>query len=148
MEKKILVEPHVDSIRMPENLRIGLMVSQQRKKCQKIQCTSEYYGFAFGQSPFHVPEPIAEALAKNAHKGHYSDAEGILELRKSIADFNRRHFKLEVDPDRIIVGPGTKQLIHIIFDVVKGDVIIPSPSWIGYFPQIKLLGKHFHTYHL
>jgi aspartate aminotransferase len=148
MTKEILVEPHVDSIRMPENLKIGLMVSRQRKKCQKIQCTSEYYGFAFGQSPFHVPEPIAKALAKSAHKGHYSDAEGIPELRKAIADFNKRHFKLEVDPGRVVVGPGSKQLIHIIFDVMKGDVIIPSPSWIGYFPQIKLLDKHFHTYRL
>ena len=148
MEKEILVEPHVDSIRMPENLKIGLMVSRQRKKCQKIQCTSEYYGFAFGQSPFHVPEPIVRALAENAHQGHYSDAEGIYELRKAMAEFNRRHFNLEVDPDRVVVGPGTKQLIHMIFDVVKGDVIIPSPSWIGYFPQIKLLDKHFHTYHL
>ena len=148
MIKEILVEPHVDSIRMPENLKIGLMVSRQREKCKKIQCTSEYYGFAFGQSPFHVPEQIAEALANNAHRGHYSDAEGIFELRKAIADFNKRHFRLNVDPGRIVVGPGSKQLIHIIFDVLKGDVIIPSPSWIGYFPQVKLLDKHFHTYHL
>ena len=148
MEKEILVEPHVDSIRMPENLKIGLMVSRQREKCKKIRCTSEYHGLAFGQSPFHVPEPIARALADNAHKGHYSDAEGIYELRKAIAGFNKRHFNLDVDPDRVVVGPGTKQLIHMIFDVVKGDVIIPSPSWIGYFPQIKLLDKHFHTYHL
>jgi aspartate aminotransferase len=148
MTKEILVEPHVDSILMPENLRIGLMVAEQRKKCQRIKCTSEYYGFAFGQSPFHVPEPIARALADNARKGHYSDAEGIYELRQAIADFNKRHFQLDVDPDRIVVGPGTKQLIHIIFDVVRGDVIIPSPSWIGYFPQIKLLDKHFHKYHL
>jgi aspartate aminotransferase len=148
MTKEILVEPHVDSIRMPENLKIGLMVSEQRKKCQKVHCTAEYYGFAFGQSPFHVPGPIAEALAHSAYRGHYSDAQGIYELRKAIAGFNKRHFNLEVDPARIVVGPGSKQLIHIIFDVIRGDVIIPSPSWIGYFPQIKLLDKHFHTFHL
>jgi aspartate aminotransferase len=148
MTKEIQIEPHVDSILMPENLKIGLMVAEQRKKCQKIKCTSEYYGLAFGQSPFHVPEPIARALGDNARKGHYSDAEGIYELRQAIADFNKRHFQLDLDPDRIVVGPGTKQLIHIIFDVVSGDVVIPSPSWIGYFPQIKLLDKHFHKYHL
>lgn len=148
MKKTIQIEPHVDSIIMPENLRVGLMVSEHRKKCQSVGCDFDFYGFAFGQSPFHVPEPIARALGKHAAKGHYSDAEGIYELRNAIADFNKRHFKLDIDPSRIIVGPGTKPLIHLVFDIIRGDVIIPSPSWIGYFPQIKLLDKHFHTFYL
>jgi aspartate aminotransferase len=149
MENPIQIEPHVDSIIMPENLRVGLMISEQRKKCQKEKkCDAEYYGFAFGQSPFHVPEPIARALAKNRDKGHYSDAEGIYELRQAVAGFNKRHFKLDIDPSEVIIGPGTKPLIHMVFDIVRGDVIIPSPSWIGYFPQIKLLDKHFHTFYL
>jgi len=147
MVKEILVEPHVDFISMPENLRLGIMISEQRKKCPSA-CKLEYYGFAFGQSPFHVPPPLARALRENADKGYYSAAEGILELRKAIAGFNKRHFKLDVDPSRIIVGPGTKDLIHMIFDIIKGGVVIPSPSWIGYSPQIKLLDKHFHTFYL
>jgi len=145
----ILIEPHVDSIIMPENLRVGLMVAEHRKKCHKEKrCNAEYYGFGFGQSPFHVPDPIARALAANTEKGHYSDAEGIYDLRQAVAGFNKRHFKMEVDPSEIIIGPGTKQLIHMVFDIVRGDVIIPSPSWIGYFPQIKLLDKHFHTFYM
>jgi hypothetical protein len=36
MTKEILVEAHVDTITMPENLRIGLMISNHRKKCQSI----------------------------------------------------------------------------------------------------------------
>ena len=32
--------------------------------------------------------------------------------------------------------------------MIKGGVILPSPSWIGYRPQINLLDKHFHTFHL
>lgn len=88
MKKTIQIEPHVDSIILPENLRVGLMVSEQRKKCQSVGCDVDFYGFAFGQSPFHVPEPIARALGKHATKGHYSNAEGIYELRNAIADFN------------------------------------------------------------
>ena len=148
MTGNILIEQHVETIKMPENLRIGLMVSEHRKKCSSIACSFDYYGFAFGQSPFHVPPPIAKALADNVDKGHYSDAQGIPELREAIAGFNKRHFGLDVDPARIIVGPGTKDLIHVIFDIIKGGVVIPSPSWIGYSPQIKLLDKHFHTFHL
>jgi aspartate aminotransferase len=146
--KEISLEPHVKSIKMPENLKIGLMVSESRRKCQNTSCPMEYYGLAFGQSPLHVPEPLKNGLIENASHGHYSAAEGIAELRRAIAGFNARHFNLKVDPNRIIVGPGTKQLLHMIFDIIGGDVIIPSPSWIGYFPQVKLLNKHFHTYHL
>jgi aspartate aminotransferase len=146
--KEISLETHVDSIRMPENVKIGLMVSESRKKCLNTSCPMEYYGLAFGQSPFHVPEPLVAGLIDSARFGSYSAAEGITELRQAISDFNLRHFNLKVDPSRIIVGPGTKQLLHMIFDIIEGDVIIPSPSWIGYFPQIKLLNKHFHTYYL
>jgi aspartate aminotransferase len=146
--KEILLESHVESIKMPENLKIGLMVSESRKTCQNTSCPLEYYGLAFGQSPLHVPEPLSEALAQNVSKGHYSDAEGIAPLREAIAGFNKRHFGLDVDPARIVVGPGTKTLLHMIFDIIKGDVIIPSPSWIGYYPQVKLLDKNFHTFYL
>lgn len=148
MLEKILIEPGVESIVMPDNLKVGLMVSEQRKKCSSSGCNDPFYGLAFGQSPFHVPEIMTRALANNADKGHYSAAEGILELRQSVAEFNRRHFNLEADPDRIVIGPGTKTLIDTIFNVIKGDVIIPSPSWIGYYPQVKLLKKHFHTIYL
>ena len=144
----ILVEPHVDSIVMPENLRVGLMVKEQRELCKNVGCDFDYYGLAFGQSPFHLPPPLEKALAENASKGHYSAAEGISELRAAIADFNKRHFGLDVDVSRVVVGPGTKDLIHTIFNIIKGGVIIPSPSWIGYNPQISLLEKHFHTFHL
>ena len=41
--------------------------------------------------------------------------------------------------------PRTKDLI---FTMITGHVIIPSPSWIGYFPQLKLLGRHYHTFYL
>ncbi len=143
----INIDPRVDTITMPENLKVGLMVANARKKC-KGKCDHDFAGFAFGQSPFHVPETLEKALAKNSAKGHYSAAEGILELREAVAGFNKRHFGLDVDPSRIIIGPGTKDLIFTIFSMISGSAIIPAPSWIGYYPQLRLLGKHYHTYKL
>ena len=145
---KIAVEPYIDKINLPENLKIGLMVKNQRLLCKSVGCDFDYHGLAFGQSPFHLPIPLQNALCQNADKGHYSDPEGILELRTAISGFNKRHFNLDIDPSRVIVGPGTKDLIHTIFNIIKGGVIIPSPSWIGYNPQINLLDKHFHTFYL
>ena len=141
-------EPQIDKISMPENLKVGFMIAEQRKKCASIGCDEEYFGLGFGQSPFHVPQPLVDGLAQSATKGHYSAAEGILELRQEVADFNKRHFGLEVDPFRIVIGPGTKDILNILVNIIKGGVIIPSPSWIGYRPQIILTDKHFHTFHL
>ncbi len=146
--KAIQINPRVDSIVMPENLRVGLMVAEQRKKCESVSCSFDYYSYTFGQSPFHVPPPLEKALGDNAHKGHYSAAQGIVELREAVAGFNKRYFNLDVDPSRIVIGSGTKDLIFTILSMVSGDVIIPSPSWIGYYPQCKLLGKHYHTFYL
>jgi len=145
---QIQVENPIDKIVMPDNLKVGLMVAEQRQRCASGGCTGEYYGLGFGQSPFHVPPVLSKALADSAEKGHYSAAEGISELREAIADFNKRHFGLDVEPNRIVIGPGTKDIINTMFGIIKGDVIIPSPSWIGYRPQIHLLHKHFHTFFL
>ena len=148
MINEIQVESQVDDVVMPDNLKVGLMVTEQRKRCASGGCFEEFYRLGFGQSPFHVLPVLAKALSESIEKGHYSDAEGILELRKSIADFNKRHFDLDVDPARIVIGPGTKDIINILFGIIKGDVILPSPSWIGYRPQIHLLNKHFHIFFL
>jgi aspartate aminotransferase len=144
MPTDLVIDPHVDSIVMPENLRIGMMVAKEREKCRRLGIECDYTDFAFGQSPFPVPAPLREALAQNADKGHYSVSEGIPELRGAIAGFNSRHFGLDVDPARVVVGTGTKGLMFTLFTMINGHVIIPSPSWVGYFPQLKLLGKHHH----
>ena len=148
MGNEILVESHVKKIVMPDNLKMGLMIAEQRKKCASDGCNEEYFALGFGQSPFHVPPPLVKALASSANQGHYSAAEGILELRQAISGFNKRHFGIDVDPSRIVIGPGTKDLINTLVNIVKGGVILPSPSWIGYRPQITLLDKHFHIFHL
>lgn len=146
--QEILVEPHVNKITMPDNLKVGLMIAEQRKKCSSGGCNEEYYALGFGQSPFHIPPPLVNALMENAHQGHYSAAEGIIELREAISGFNKRHFGLDIDPQRIVIGPGTKDLLNTLVGMIKGGVILPSPSWIGYRPQINLVDKHFHTFHL
>ncbi|MHC4778219.1 MAG: pyridoxal phosphate-dependent aminotransferase [Planctomycetota bacterium] len=145
MDGEIKLVGEVETLEMPENLRVGLLVSEHRKKCLPHGCPFDYHGFAFGQSPFHVPDVLAKALGESAVRGHYSDAQGIPELREAVAGFYERHFGLDPDPDLITVGQGTKALIYTMFHLVEGDVIIPSPSWIGYAPQVNLLSKELHV---
>ncbi len=83
-------------------------------------------------------------MAANALQGHYVDAAGIIEVREEISGFYRLHFGIETDADRVIVGNGSKELMFMIFSMVSGSVILPSPSWIGYAPQLRFLGKPYH----
>jgi aspartate aminotransferase len=141
---KIIAEPRIDTISMPENVRIGLMLREQRGSCSLRGCNEEFFGFAFGQSPFPIPKIISDALAAHAAKGHYSDATGIPEVREAISGFYHRHFGIDTDADRVIVGNGSKELMFLIFSMISGSVILPSPSWIGYSPQLRFLGKPHH----
>ena len=122
------MEDHVKSIKRPENLRIGMMIQEQRSKCGPRSCPFEYHAFAFGQSPFHAPDVLVKSLGAYAHKSEHSPAEGIREVRESICDFNRRKFGMDLDPDRILVGPGTKDLMHLLFDIVKRERRCPIAS--------------------
>ncbi len=144
MRKTIKFEDNIEQIEMPENLAIGLMVAKQHEKCGTVGCDFDYFGFAFGQSPFPPPRSLVSALEENAGKSGYADAEGIFELREAAADFNARYFNLEANPERVIVGPGTKGIFFLLFSIISGDVIIPVPSWIGYAPQARFLGKKYY----
>ena len=144
-KSSIMLRSSVENLHMPENLAIGMMVAEQHEKCRQLDCDFDYYGFAFGQSPFHVPPLLRRMLQENADYGGYVPAGGIPELRQAVADFYQRHFRLDASAERVIIGPGTKTLIYMILNIVEGDVIIPSPAWIGYAPQASLLDKHWHV---
>jgi len=51
---------------------------------------------------------------------------------------------MDVSPERIYVGPGTKELIFNLLEILHGTVILPTPAWLGYLPQIRFLKKNFH----
>lgn len=141
---EIQFEANIERIEMPENLAIGLMVAKQHEKCSTVGCDFDYFGFAFGQSPFDPPEVLVKALEGAAGKSGYADSEGIYDLREAVAGFNARHFSLDNNPEKIIVGPGTKGIFFLLFSIISGDVIIPVPSWIGYAPQARFLGKKYY----
>ncbi|NNM02562.1 MAG: pyridoxal phosphate-dependent aminotransferase, partial [Nitrosopumilus sp.] len=41
-------------------------------------------------------------------------------------------------------GPGTKELIFNLLEILHGTVILPTPAWLGYLPQIRFLKKNYH----
>jgi len=141
---EFVVDQQVQDIELPENLKLNTFLQEFHSDCPHPECSFGFYGFAFGQSPFPVPKLVQNALVKNADKGAYASVQGIPELRNAISKYNKHYFGMDVEPQRIYVGPGTKELIFNLLEVLHGTVILPTPAWLGYLPQIRLLKKNFH----
>jgi aspartate aminotransferase len=138
---KILLEDHLRGVDSPANLRINDQIREYREFCRRMGCTRPYHHFAFGQSPFPPPPPVVEALAVHAGRHDYLPTAGLPQLREAIVAFYRHHFGIETDAARVVISPGSKEMIAMILGVLQGPVLIPTPSWVSYLPQAKILKK-------
>ena len=93
-----------------------------------------------GQSPFPVPKVMQRALERNTHQKDYLPVQGLPALRESICGYLERTQGLDFDPEDILVGPGTKELMFLVQLAYYGDLVIPTPSWVSYAPQAQILG--------
>ncbi|MCH8489629.1 MAG: aminotransferase class I/II-fold pyridoxal phosphate-dependent enzyme [Oceanicaulis sp.] len=94
-----------------------------------------------GQSPFPVPDIMQRALRAHAHEKDYLPVQGLPALRASICGYLKRTQGLDFDPEDILIGPGTKELMFLLQMVYYGDLVIPTPSWVSYAPQARILGR-------
>lgn len=107
-----------------------------------IKQGKEVYKLGLGQSPFPVPAQVQEALRHNAHQKDYLPVKGLLALREAVAAYNQRKQKINSRPEDIMIGPGSKELLFILQLVYYGDLVIPTPSWVSYSPQARIVGRH------
>jgi len=101
----------------------------------------EVYRLGLGQSPFPVPEVVTQALRDHAHEKDYLPVKGLKGLRETVADYHRRAEGIDADADRILIGPGSKELMFIVQLTYYGDLVIPTPSWVSYAPQAHIIGR-------
>jgi aspartate aminotransferase len=139
----IPINEHEKTLIMPENLKIGMMVNQKRKEKGEGPGEGSFYNYVLGQSPFHAPETLRNALKAHVDKNEYAPAAGITPLKEAVSAFNKRHFNMAVDSKRIVVGPGTKMIMYMLLRLLKGHVFLPTPSWIGYTPILDYLEKPY-----
>jgi alanine-synthesizing transaminase len=92
--------------------------------------------FGMGNPDQPTPPHIVEKLVEAAHKPHnhrYSASKGIYKLRSAIADWYKKRFQVDVNPDtEAIVTIGAKEgLGHLVWAIVDpGDVVLcPSPTY-------------------
>lgn len=122
-------------------------IGESATLCINEQCARlkndgvKVYNFGLGQSPFPVPRQVVEALKLHAHEKDYLPVRGLPALREAVAGFHRRLDGVEASPDRVMVGPGSKELMFLLQMVFYGELILPSPCWVSYGPQARILGK-------
>lgn len=129
------LNPAIREIRESATLAINQRVNILRQSGRTI------WHFGFGQSPFPVHPKMQEALRQNAFRKEYLPTLGLPALREAICSFHREHFQYEFAPDRVIIGPGSKELIFQALYLLEGPLILPAPCWVSYAPQGEICGK-------
>jgi aspartate aminotransferase len=113
-----------------------------QRRCQELQRRGVHvFNFGLGQSPFPVPMPVVEALRLHAHEKAYLPVRGLASLREAVAAFHRRTDGVEALPESVLVGPGSKELMFLLQVAFYGELLLPSPCWVSYGPQARILGK-------
>ena len=98
-----------------------------------------------GQPDFRTPEHIVEAGIKALRDGHhgYTPANGLPELRESVAaDLHRRH-GVEVNPDHVVAVPGGKPTMFfavLMFGESGAEIMYPNPGFPIYESVIRYSG--------
>ena len=74
-----------------------------------------------------------------------SSATGLSKFCLEVSKFHRHFEGVEVDPKSLVTAPGTKELIFLTMRVFNGPVILISPGWSTYAPQVNLAGRRLHV---
>ncbi|MEM6989783.1 MAG: aminotransferase class I/II-fold pyridoxal phosphate-dependent enzyme [Myxococcota bacterium] len=101
----------------------------------------DIYKLGLGQSPFPVASPVVEALRRHAAEKDYLPVKGLRRLRDAVADYHRRVDGIDRSGDDVLIGPGSKELMFLLQLVYYGDLVIPTPAWVSYAPQAKIIGR-------
>lgn len=73
---------------------------------------------------------------------HYSDSQGIPELREKIADYYRTHYGASVEASEVLISAGSKPILFMVMQCIlnPGDeVVIHEPAWLSYKEQVRLV---------
>lgn len=102
----------------------------------------EILSFGLGEPDFPTPHYIIDAMMKAIEDGytHYSDAQGIFELRKLISENVSNEYGIKYEPNEVAVAPGIKSAAYSALAAIlePGDkVALCTPCYVAYPAMIK-----------
>jgi aspartate aminotransferase len=115
-------------------------VAISRKAADMAREGKDVISLAAGEPDFDTPENVREAAIRaiNSGKTHYTNVDGIPELKEAVAAKFRRDNGLDVEAADCFVASGGKQILFnaLLATLNPGDeVVIPVPYWVSY-PEI------------
>src|SRR5215831_9367959 len=120
------------------------LAMQAKAKAMRAQGI-DVISFGTGEPDFDTPARIKAAAISALESGQtkYTEVGGIPELRAAVCQKLKRDNGLEYSADEVTVSCGAKHTLYNIFMALvnPGDeVLIPSPYWVSYPEQVRLLG--------
>src|SRR3989338_808933 len=101
---------------------------------------------------FDTPEFLKNELIKavKERNGYYSEAEGDMELRKTIVERENKKNNASITEDDVIITQGISEGLSFIFssliDSEKDEFLLPGPAYPSYIQYIKFFGGKYATY--
>ena len=128
---KVKLSQLAETLQGSEIVRLGATIKEKMRQGEKIY---NYTIGDFDSSIFPIPAGFEEAIINAYKEGYttYPAAEGILDLRESVAAFIEEREGLKYSPAEILIAAGGRPLIYSLYRAIvdKGDkVIYPVPSW-------------------
>ncbi len=112
------------------------------ERCNRLLADGrEVFKLGLGQSPFPVAPPVVEALRVHAAEKDYLPVRGLWRLREAVAAYHRRREGIDRTGHDVLIGPGSKELMFLLQLVYYGDLVIPTPAWVSYAPQARIIGR-------
>lgn len=98
-----------------------------------------------GEPDFATPQHIIEAAQRAMSEGatHYTPAAGVLPVREAVAASLERRSGIQVNPDQVVVVPGSKNILHFaLLALVEAgeEVILPDPGYPVYGSLTEFVG--------
>ena len=122
-------------------LKVSATLAINERAKQMLGEGRQVYDFGLGQSPFPVPDAVVGRLQEHAHEKAYLPVRGLHALREAVADYHHSRNGIKSSAEDVLIGPGSKELMFILQLVYYGDLVIPTPSWVSYAPQAKIIGR-------
>ncbi len=132
----IPLSPAVSKFDVSPTLKTNEMVTKRRSQGEDV------LHMGFGYSPFPVPERLKKALADAADRKEYLPTSGLPELCDVVKSYYVRNTGLDGDAYDVVIAPGSKLILYALQMAVEGDLIMPVPSWVSYYPQSRMLGHY------
>lgn len=131
----IHLNPNIKGLTPSATLAINEAIAELIRQGQHI------LNLGLGQSPFPVPASVVEALRANSHQKDYLPVKGLGTLREAVAEHHKRKLGIHCELENVLIGPGSKELMFLLQLAYDGDLVIPSPSWVSYAPQARMIGR-------